>query len=169
MVFCSECLSPWTMFFFRSWDDCRLSRAFHRWSARLRRQASQERKKNIVHGLKHSEQNTISHANQDVAADQRIANLPANQAHPANQRMGIAPANKRLQSEIKHSREGGDEERPGQREHDRPKFTQGSKVMRLQCPHRKKHKEEKIGQTPGAGLVSALLLDVSFNNQDAPE
>src|SRR2546430_15048220 len=123
----------------------------------------------IFHGLKHPEQYAIGHAKQNVAANERIADLPTDQTHPSNQRTGIAPANKRLQSEIKHSREGGDEEGPCQREHDRPKFTQGSKEMRLQGPHRKKHKKEKIGQTPGASLVSALLLDVSFNNQDAPE
>src|SRR6267143_636442 len=132
-------------------------------------QSSKQRKENVVRGRKYAQQTAIGHANQNVAADQRIANLPANQAHPANQGMGIAPADKRLKSEIKHPREGGDEEGPGQREHDRPKFTKGSKVMRLQRPHRKKHKEEKIGQTPGAGLVSALLLNVSFNNHDAPE
>src|SRR5215471_10394826 len=145
----------------------RLSHAqqrFHRWRARNRRQASQKGKENIVHRFEHPEQDAISHANQNIAADERIANLPANQTHPANQRMGIAPTNKRLQSEIQHSRESGDEERPSQREHDHPKLTHGSKVMRLQRPHGKKHKVEEIGQTPGTGFVSPLLLDVSFDN-----
>src|SRR2546430_3061670 len=64
----------------------------------------------IFHGLKHPEQYAIGHAKQNVAANERIADLPTDQTHPSNQRMGIAPANKRLQSEIKHSREGGDEE-----------------------------------------------------------
>src|SRR5215469_4295452 len=83
--------------------------------------------------------------------------------------MGIAPADKRFQSKIQIPREGRNEECPGQGKNDGPKFTHGSKVMRLERPHRKIHKVKKICQTPRACLVSSLLLDVSLDDEYAPE
>src|SRR2546430_5956756 len=38
----------------------------------------------IFHGLKHPEQYAIGHAKQNVAANERIADLPTDQTHPSN-------------------------------------------------------------------------------------
>src|SRR5207249_2398610 len=75
-------------------------KALHRGRSGLRRQASKERKNNVVHGLEGSQQDTISGTNQNVPAYERIPNLPADQARPADQGMRIAAANKWLETKI---------------------------------------------------------------------